>query len=78
MKSEIAEFLICPRCLPSETDLMLEAHDSDGGEVVNGTLRCPQCRTEYPIAEGIAALLPEPPELIPIGIWLDGWGMCLR
>jgi hypothetical protein len=29
-------------------------------------------------AEEANRLLPEPPELIPIGIWLDGWGMCLR
>jgi len=62
MNSRIVEFLICPRCLPSEAGLMLEAHESNGSEVINGTLRCPQCRTESPIAEGIAALLPEPPD----------------
>lgn len=60
MKSQIVEFLICPRCLPAETGLALEAHENAGIEVVSGNLRCPQCRTDYPIAGGIAMLLPQP------------------
>ena len=60
MKTQIAEFLICPRCLPVEFGLVLEAHESAGMEVLGGNLRCPQCRSNYPIAEGIAVLLPQP------------------
>ena len=65
MKSQIAEFLICPRCLPTETGLTLDAHESVGVEVVSGTLRCSQCRTDYSIAGGIAMLVPQPPNLAP-------------
>ena len=60
MKSQIAELLICLRCLPTETGLSLNARERDGVEVVSGNLRCPRCRTDYPIAGGIAMLLPQP------------------
>lgn len=58
MKRHVADFLICPRCLPEEQGLALETHESLGSEVVDGVLRCPLCQAEYPITEGIAFLLP--------------------
>jgi len=59
MKSHIADFLICPGCLPEQIGLALDAHESHGVEVVNGVLRCSRCRAKYPIAGGIAILLPQ-------------------
>ena len=58
MNSRITEFLICPACLPGEMKLVPDAQESRGDEVIRGLLRCPECLTLYPIADGIAILDP--------------------
>jgi SAM-dependent methyltransferase/uncharacterized protein YbaR (Trm112 family) len=63
MKNHIAEFLICPECLPEETGLLLDAHEGSGAEVVEGVLRCAQCRTVFPIVGGTAMLGLHPQEV---------------
>jgi SAM-dependent methyltransferase len=62
MKDHLVAFLICPRCLPEELGLTLDIHEGCGTEVVEGVLKCGQCRAEYPIAGGIALLHPRPQE----------------
>lgn len=58
MKRSILEFLICPKCLPEEMDLSSEIHKEQARDIVEGSLRCRQCGTVYPIREGIAFLDP--------------------
>ena len=65
MKSHLADFLVCPACLPEELALVLDAHESHGNEVVSGILKCPQCLKDYEITEGIAILHPQPRALAP-------------
>jgi uncharacterized protein YbaR (Trm112 family) len=85
MKSAIAEILVCPACLPEEVRLALDVHESEGGEVIGGELRCRQCLTVYPIAGGIAILYPhqpnpasgtnskyEEPEVVSSYLWSHG------
>jgi uncharacterized protein YbaR (Trm112 family) len=82
MKSHIADFLVCPECLPEETGLVLDAHEGSGVEVVEGVLRCSQCRTVFPILGGTAMLglhrqevtaarnsLYETPEMVSSYLW---------
>jgi uncharacterized protein YbaR (Trm112 family) len=63
MKSHTADLLICPGCLPEQVGLALDAYETHGIEVVNGVLRCSQCRANYPIVGGIAVLLPQDHDL---------------
>jgi uncharacterized protein YbaR (Trm112 family) len=58
MKRDLMDILCCP---VHKTDLALRVTKEEGGEVLEGALRCEQCRFDYPIEEGIPNLLP--PEL---------------
>jgi SAM-dependent methyltransferase/uncharacterized protein YbaR (Trm112 family) len=50
MKRDLLSYLVCPGCgFPLDCQATIE-HDSD---VETGTLRCAQCRTDYPILRGI-------------------------
>lgn len=49
------EILCCPMC---RADLTLTPGDRDGVEIVTGSLTCTQCKTVYPIEDGIPNLLP--------------------
>ena len=82
MNSRIMDCLICPGCLPEEMGLVLDADESRGDEIISGALRCPQCLTRYPIAEGIATIHPrrqdpapgtdpkyEAPEVVSSYLW---------
>lgn len=60
MKAFLRDILICPSCLPREKHLSLRALERDGDEVLSGTLVCGLCRTQYPIRDGIAELIPRP------------------
>jgi uncharacterized protein YbaR (Trm112 family) len=58
MKKELAEFLICPACLPRETPVALEIYECRGNDILSGRLVCPSCGRLYPVDEGIAELIP--------------------
>jgi uncharacterized protein len=55
MKRDLMEILCCP---VHKTDLRLTVTKEDAQEIVEGTLRCEQCRFDYPIEDGIPNLLP--------------------
>src|SRR5947207_13407425 len=56
-----AEYLRCPVCR-SERSLRLEADRADEREVREGRLRCASCGSEFPVRQGVAELLHDPPE----------------
>ena len=55
MKDELLDILACPVC---KGGLELAVEEEAEGEVVRGSLRCPECDVHYPIADGIPDLLP--------------------
>ncbi|HXY46642.1 MAG TPA: methytransferase partner Trm112 [Thermoplasmata archaeon] len=55
MRPDLLEILRCPVC---HGELTLTAKEREGTDIVTGTLRCTQCRVEYPIEDGIPDLLP--------------------
>lgn len=55
MKPDLMEILCCPVC---RGDLTLTSTRTEGGEVLEGTLKCAHCRVDYPIEDGIPNLLP--------------------
>lgn len=59
MKNTLLDVLICPACLPDENQLKETINDAAGADILEGTLRCPQCSTVYPIKNGIANLDPK-------------------
>ncbi|MHB8652297.1 MAG: methyltransferase domain-containing protein [Terriglobia bacterium] len=50
MKIRLADLLVCPNC---KIKLSLEISDQQGGQIVAGIFRCDQCKTNYPIRNGI-------------------------
>lgn len=63
MNAATREILRCPRCRHERT-LELGSSSSDEREVREGTLTCSNCGQSYPVSEGIADLLYEPPEFV--------------
>lgn len=61
MKEFIAEFLICPSCLPAEVRLSLKAEERVEDDVVTGRLECSRCGARFPVSNGIADLAPSSP-----------------
>jgi uncharacterized protein YbaR (Trm112 family) len=55
MDEDLMEILCCPL---DKHELELEVDERDEGEIVTGTLTCPECGTEYPIEDAIPNLLP--------------------
>jgi uncharacterized protein len=55
VKNDLMEILCCPVC---RGDLTLTETKSQGGEIVEGSLRCAKCAVDYPIEDGIPNLLP--------------------
>jgi len=55
MRPDLLEILRCPVC---RGDLTLETPAPAGAEIETGQLRCPKCRVDYPITDGIPNLLP--------------------
>jgi uncharacterized protein YbaR (Trm112 family) len=55
MKPDLMEVLCCPLC---HADLVLDAREKNGEEIVAGQLTCSKCATVYPIEDGIPNLLP--------------------
>ncbi|HBD09898.1 MAG TPA: SAM-dependent methyltransferase [Syntrophobacteraceae bacterium] len=58
MKKFLLEMLICPACLPEETELRADIMIEQAEDVVEATLRCPRCASIYPIQDGTAFLGP--------------------
>lgn len=63
MKKFLLEKLICPICLPDEYSLHEIIEQELDGDILQGSLNCPQCSTTFPIDEGIAFLHQNPPDL---------------
>ena len=59
MNKNLAELLICPDCLPGEHGLKSRPRDSNGDEIMAGTLVCPACGRRYPVHGGVAEILPQ-------------------
>jgi uncharacterized protein YbaR (Trm112 family) len=55
MRSDLVDILACPMC---KGPLTLEVVTSEADEVIAGTLHCPACNEDYPVADGIPNLLP--------------------
>jgi uncharacterized protein YbaR (Trm112 family) len=56
MRKDLVEIVCCP---VHKTPLALTVKEQDAhGDIVEGTLRCRECRFDYPIEEGIPNLLP--------------------
>jgi uncharacterized protein YbaR (Trm112 family) len=56
MRKDLVEIVCCP---VHKTPLALTVREQDAhGDILEGTLRCKECRFDYPIEEGIPNLLP--------------------
>lgn len=58
MKKKLLPNLICPACLPGEHRLLAEITREHEEDIIEGTLRCPQCAMAFPVESGIAFLDP--------------------
>jgi SAM-dependent methyltransferase len=59
MKKWLVDKLICPECLVTPIPLELICRKETRDDVMDGELRCWQCGEQYPIQQGIAAILPQ-------------------
>jgi SAM-dependent methyltransferase len=64
MKLTALDALVCPDC---KADLIVDAAVVEGHEILDGTLRCSSCRTEYPIRGGV-------PRFVPDGLYASSFG----
>jgi uncharacterized protein YbaR (Trm112 family) len=55
MKEELMDILCCPL---DKQELELATVQQNDDEILEGRLTCTECRTEYPIDDGIPNLLP--------------------
>lgn len=65
MKPVLLEILACPRCNAGDGALTCHVFERDDEDILSGFLQCPACGTKYPIAEGVAAFLPEGSDSLP-------------
>jgi SAM-dependent methyltransferase/uncharacterized protein YbaR (Trm112 family) len=65
MRHSTIELLRCPAC-DAENSLGLLAEKANSREVRSGELACRECGHRYPVAEGVADLLFEPPEHVRV------------
>ncbi len=56
MKKDLLDILACPVCKHHPLEMSVERED--GGEVVEGRLRCANCKAVFTIEDGIPNLLP--------------------
>lgn len=61
MKKALLDLLICPACLPEESRLEETVLEERQNDIVAGSLKCPRCRRDFPIEEGVAFLCPDQP-----------------
>ena len=55
MRHDLMEILVCPLC---KGDLALTIAREEGGEIIEGSLRCEACNETYPIEDSIPDMLP--------------------
>ena len=55
MDEDLMDIICCPL---DKSDLELDVEESDGDDVITGTLTCTECGETYPIEDGIPNLLP--------------------
>jgi uncharacterized protein YbaR (Trm112 family) len=67
---ELAESLRCP-VRHEDTHLVLATGAMRGRAVAFGTLGCPSCQAEYPVADGVASFGPRPEMPTPPGVLPD-------
>lgn len=67
MKRLLLQHLICPECLPNEVTLEETVFKEENGDMLAGRLSCPCCKTDYPVENGIACLLPKASAKISVG-----------
>lgn len=66
MHIELVDVLRCPR--PHEDSwLVVAIHEIEHREVVQGTLGCPVCSTEYPIRDRVVEMTPSAPPIAGVG-----------
>ena len=56
MKRKLMEILACPMCKFHPLDL--EVTREEGGEIIEGAIRCPKCKIDYPVRDRIPNMLP--------------------
>ncbi|MFC1883962.1 methyltransferase domain-containing protein [Thermodesulfobacteriota bacterium] len=59
MKEIILHLLVCPTCLPREENLSCSSDEKVRDDIITGFLTCPRCNARYPIADGIAFVIPK-------------------
>ena len=55
MKRDLMDILACPVC-KGKLELTVEVEEE--GQILIGTIHCPKCNVDYPIADGIPNMLP--------------------
>src|SRR5689334_22428621 len=50
---ELLDYLRCPQ-VHEESSLVVAARTTEGRDIMEGTLGCPVCHSEYPIIGGVA------------------------
>jgi SAM-dependent methyltransferase/uncharacterized protein YbaR (Trm112 family) len=63
VREQLADALRCPRCL-ADRSLELAIARRDAREVRDGELACVRCGARFPVFEGVADLLPDPPAFV--------------
>jgi uncharacterized protein YbaR (Trm112 family)/SAM-dependent methyltransferase len=59
MKKRLLELLCCPDCRGEELDLVVYAAVENGTqEIVEGEIHCRECRSRFPVINGIPRMLP--------------------
>ena len=54
VKKELMDIIVCPVC---KGELKLTVAE-EKGEIISGSLNCPNCQVDYPITNSIPNLLP--------------------
>lgn len=66
MKKWVFDNLICPGCPEEKADLALVMHKEEAGDIIDGELMCHVCGSRHPIQDGVAMVLPEKRQPLPI------------
>lgn len=56
MKRKLMDILACPVCKQHPLELTVTKEDEK--EVLEGSIRCPMCKIDYSIEDGIPNMLP--------------------